>query len=160
MKSQHASALAIGIGGVAGLRPMTAYAVIALALERRWIRPGDSTLARIISASASKRIAELALAELIADKLPFTPSRLELAPLASRIVSGAICGATIHKARKPTLARGALVGGLAAIAAAVAGHHARRKLNRSLPDFVVALLEDGLAAGGGLVMAALAVTAD
>lgn len=160
MGRKHVSALAIGIGAVAGLRPMTAYAVIALALERRWIRPGNSPLVKIISASASKRITELAMAELIADKLPFTPSRLKAVPLASRVVSGAICGAAIHNARKRTLATGALVGGLAAIVAAVAGYQARRKLSRELPDFAVALLEDGLAAGGGLVISKLAATAD
>jgi hypothetical protein len=36
------------------------------------------------------------VSELIADKMPFTPSRLNAAPLPSRIVSGAICGATIY----------------------------------------------------------------
>ena len=92
MRHQHISALTIGIGSVAGLRPMTAYAVVALALERGWIRPSNSPLARIVSARALKRIAELAASELIADKLPFTPSRLHAAPLASRVVSGAICG--------------------------------------------------------------------
>src|SRR6266567_6398444 len=66
MKHQYASALAIGMGAVAGLRPMTASAVIAWALKRRWIRPRDSPFARIISASASKRIAKLAISELIA----------------------------------------------------------------------------------------------
>jgi uncharacterized membrane protein len=160
MKNQRPSALAIGIGAVAGLRPMTAYAVIALALERGWIRPWNSPLAGIVSGSASKRITELAMAELIADKLPFTPSRLKVVPLVSRAVSGAICGAAIHSARKRMLSTGALVGGLAAIGAAVAAYQARRRLSRDLPDFVVALLEDALAAGGGLVIAALAATLD
>src|SRR6266566_7014286 len=113
MKHQYASALAIGMCAVAGLRPMTASAVIAWALKRRWIRPRDSPFARIISASASKRIAKLAISELIADKLPFTPSRLNAAPLASRVVSGAICGATIHGTVKRPLAEEAVLGGLA-----------------------------------------------
>lgn len=143
---------------MAGLRPMTAYAVIALALERGWIRPSNSPLARIVSARALKRIAELAASELIADKLPFTPSRLHAAPLASRVVSGAICGATIHNGRIRILATGALVGGIAAITAAFAAYHARRKLSLHLPGFAVALLEDCLALGGGFAIAALAAT--
>src|SRR5438876_654657 len=66
MKRQHAPALAIGIGAVAGLRPMMAAAVIGWALRRGWIRPGRSPFARIVSGSASKRIAWCAISELIA----------------------------------------------------------------------------------------------
>jgi uncharacterized membrane protein len=152
MKRQHASGLAIGMGVVAGLRPMTAPAVMAWALKRRWIRPGESPLARIISASAAKRIAKLAISELIADKLPFTPSRLNAAPLASRVVSGAICGATMHGMVKRPLAEGAVLGGLGALAGAVVGYHLRARLNRNTPDFAVALLEDALALAGGAVI--------
>jgi uncharacterized membrane protein len=97
---------------------------------------------------------------LIADKLPFTPSRLRVASLGSRAISGAVCGAAILNTRKGTVARGALFGGLTAIAAAVGSYWARRKLARDLPDFAVALLEDSLAAGGGLVVVALASAAD
>ena len=160
MKRQQASALAIGIGAVAGLRPMMACAVTAAAVERGWIRGGNSPLARIISASGSKRIRELAIAELIADKLPFTPSRLRVSSLGSRAISGAVCGAAILNTRKGTVAKGALFGGLTAIAAAVASYWARRKLRCDLPDFAVALLEDSIAAGGGLVVVALAAAAD
>jgi uncharacterized membrane protein len=74
---------------------MMAPAVIAWALRRGWIRPGRSPFARIVSASASKRITEFAISELIADKLPFTRSRLDAAPLASRVMSATICGAAI-----------------------------------------------------------------
>src|SRR6185437_8373979 len=95
MKRSYTPALAIGIGAVAGLRALTAPAVLAWAAERRLIRLGSSPLATILS-TAAKRITDFAVSELIADKLPFTPSRLNAAPLASRIVSGAICGATIY----------------------------------------------------------------
>jgi uncharacterized membrane protein len=94
MKTQS-SGLAIGLGVIAGLRPMLALAAMAWAVKRGRIRTGPSPIVRIVSAGASRRIAELAVSELIADKLPFTPSRLNAAPLAFRIVSGAICGATI-----------------------------------------------------------------
>jgi uncharacterized membrane protein len=79
MKQQHASALAIGMGAVAGLRPMTAYAVVALSLKRRWISRRISPFGRIISANASKTLVKIAMSECIADKLPFTPSRLKIA---------------------------------------------------------------------------------
>ena len=118
MKRSYTPALAIGIGAVAGLRALTAPAVLAWAAERRLIRLGSSPLATIMSATAAKRITDFAVSELIADKLPFTPSRLNAAPLASRIVSGAICGATIYGVVKRPLAEGAVLGGLGAIAGA------------------------------------------
>jgi len=159
MQRQYASVLAIGIGAVAGLRPMTAPAVMACALKRRWMRPGDSPFSRIISASASKRIAKLAISELIADKLPFTPSRLNAAPLASRVMSGAICGASIHGTVKRPLAEGAVLGGLGALAGAVGGYHLRERLKRNMPDFAGALLEDALALAGSAVIVALGAAA-
>jgi len=160
MKRQQASALAIGMGVVAGLRPMTAYAVVALSLKWRWMSRRNSLLARMISAKASRRVAEIAMAELIADKLPFTPSRLRFAPLASRVASGAICGAAIQGARERTVGIGAILGGLASIGPTAAGYHTRRKLSQDLPELAVALIEDALAIGGGLGIAALASKVD
>jgi uncharacterized membrane protein len=160
MKRQHSPTLAIGIGAVAGLRPMMAPAMIAWALSQGWIRPGRSPFARIVSASASKRIAEFAMSELIADKLPFTQSGLQAAPLASRVVSGAICGATIHGTLKKPLAKGAVLGALGALTGAIAGYYVRQSLNRQRGDFAVAFLKDALAAAGAAVIIALAAAAD
>ena len=159
VKHPYTLSLAIGIGTVAGLRPMTAPAIIAWAAKRRWIYLGSSPFAAIISAKASRTIAELAISELIADKLPFTPGRLNAGPLASRVASGAICGAAVCGAVKRPLAAGALLGGLGAIAGALAGYHLRKSLSRDMPDFAVGLLEDTLAVGGGALVAALMATA-
>ena len=131
-----------------------------LGLRRRWIRPGRSPYARIVSAHASKRIAEFAISELIADKLPFTRSRLDVAPLASRIASGAICGAAMNGTGQKRQLEGAALGGLGALAGAIAGYCVRQRFNRGMPDFSVALLEDALAVGGGVVAVALAANAE
>jgi uncharacterized membrane protein len=155
MKRSYTPALAVGIGAVAGLRTLTAPAVLAWAAKRRWIRVGNSPFARIISAKASKRITDLAVSELIADKLPFTPSRLKAGPLASRIVSGAVCGATIYGAVERPVAEGAVLGGVGAIAGAFAGYHMRKKLSRDMPNLGIAVLEDALAIGGGILITAL-----
>ena len=135
--------------------PLAAPAVLAWAAKRRWIRLGNSPFATIISAKASKRITDLAVSELIADKLPFTPSRLKAGPLASRIVSGAVCGATIYGVVKRPLMEGAVLGGVGAIAGAFAGYHMRKRLSRDMPDLGVAALEDALAIGGGVLITAL-----
>jgi uncharacterized membrane protein len=155
MKPSYTPVLAVGIGVVAGLRTLTAPAVLAWAAKRRWIRLGNSPFATIISGKASKRITDLAVSELIADKLPFTPSRLKAGPLASRIVSGAVCGATIYGVVKRPLMEGAILGGVGAIAGAFAGYHMRKRLSRDMPDLGVAVLEDALAIGGGVLITAL-----
>jgi len=160
MKHQHACALALGIGAVAGLRPTTALAVIASALRRGRIRPGHSSFARIVSASTSKRIAGFAISDLVVDKLPFTRSRLDAAPLASRIVSGAICGAAIYGTVKKPIVEGAVFGGLGSLAGAITGYHVRQRLSRDMPDFVVALLEDALAVGAGATIVTLAAATE
>jgi uncharacterized membrane protein len=134
MKPSYTPVLAVGIGVVAGL---------------------NSPFATIISAKASKRITDLAVSELIADKLPFTPSRLKAGPLASRIVSGAVCGATIYGVVKRPLMEGAVLGGVGAIAGAFAGYHMRKRLSRHMPDLGVAVLEDALAIGGGILITTL-----
>jgi uncharacterized membrane protein len=155
MKPSYTPVLAVGIGVVAGLRAFAAPAVLTWAAKRRWIRLGNSPFATIISAKASKRITDLALSELIADKLPFTPSRLKAGPIASRIVSGAVCGATIYGVVKRPLMEGAVLGGVGAIAGAFAGYHMRKRLSRDMPDLGVAALEDALAIGGGVLITAL-----
>jgi uncharacterized membrane protein len=155
MKRSYTPALAVGIGAVAGLRVLTAPAILAWATERRLIRRGSSPFATIISGTAARRITDFALSELIADKLPFTPSRLNAAPLASRIVSGAICGATIYGVVKRPLTEGAVLGGIGAIAGAFAGYHMRKRLSRDMPDLGVAILEDAFAIGGGVLITAL-----
>jgi uncharacterized membrane protein len=157
MKPSYTPALAIGIGAVAGLRALTAPAVLAWAAERRLIRLGSSPFATIISATMAKRITDFAVSELIADKLPFTPSRLSAVPLASRIVSGAICGATIYGVVKRPLTEGAVLGGLGAITGAFAGYHIRKRLSRDRLDLEVAVLEDAFAIGGSVLITALTV---
>jgi len=158
VKHPYGHPLAAGIGIVAGLRPMTAPAIIAWAAKRRWINLGSSPFATIISGRASQRVTELAISELIADKLPFTSSRLNAGPLASRIASGAICGAAVCGAMKRPLAGGALLGGLGAIAGALAGHHVRKSLHHNMPDFTIGLLEDAVAVGGGAAITAVIAT--
>jgi uncharacterized membrane protein len=156
LNRSHTPALAVGIGAVAGLRTFTAPAVLAWAAQRRWIRMGNSPFATIISPKASKQITDFAVSELIADKLPFTPSRLKPGPFAARILSGAVCGVAIYSVVKRPLKEGAILGGLGAIAGAFAGYHVRRKLSADMPHLSVALLEDAVAIGGGILIAALA----
>lgn len=156
-KDAYTLSLAAGMGAVAGLRPMVAPAIIAYARKKRWIHLGNSLFATTLSGRASRRINELLVSEFIADKLPFTSSRLNAGPLASRIASGALCGAAVCTALKQPPTHGALLGGLAALASALATHHLRNNLGRRIPDFAAGLLEDALAVSGGALITALTV---
>ena len=72
MKTEYPSGSAVGIGLIAGLRPMTALAATAWAIRTGRIRIEPSPFVWVLSAAVSKRIAQLAISELIIDKLPFT----------------------------------------------------------------------------------------
>ena len=158
MKDSYTLSLSMGMGAVAGMRPMAAPAIIAWAVQHRWLHIGSSPFATIISGSASRRIGELAISELIVDKLPFTSSRLNAGPLATRIASGMVCGVALCSAVKKPIANGAVLGGLAAIAGAFAGYHIRKRLSRDMPDFAAGLLEDAFAITGGVLITALIAT--
>jgi uncharacterized membrane protein len=149
-------ALAAVMGAVAGLRSMTAPAAIAWAAKRKAIRLGSSPLVEIISGRVSDKAIRLALAELVADKLPFTRDRIEPGPLARRILSGAACGAVLSGAADRPLAEGAILGGLGALVGAFGSHQLRRRLSREMPELTVALLEDALAVAAAAAIVAYA----
>ena len=155
-KPPYLPALAAVMGVVAGLRSMTAPAAIAWAAKRKAIRLGSSPLVEIISAKLSDQAIRLALAELVADKLPFRRDRIEPGPLATRIVSGAACGAVLSGAADRPLAEGAILGGLGALMGAFGSYHVRRRLSREMPELTVALVEDALAIAAAAAIVAYA----
>lgn len=155
MNSALALSLAFSLGVVSGLRSFTAPAVVAWAAHLGWINLHGSALAFMGSAWAVGVFTILALAELVADKLPKTPSRTAPVGLSARIVTGSLTGACLAVAGGATLWMGALAGALGGIAGAFGGYHARVGLVRALhlPDFAVAIPEDLIAIGLGLFLA-------
>ncbi|HEV8487602.1 MAG TPA: DUF4126 family protein [Blastocatellia bacterium] len=147
-------ALTFAIGVVAGLRSMTAPAVTSLAAHWRWFSLQHSGLAFMGSAVAAYLFAAAAIVELVVDKLPKAPSRKEIPGLIARIVFGGLSGATLCAAANKSVALGAALGGLGGIAGAFAGYEVRMRLVKALnvPDFVIALLEDAVAIGGGFLI--------
>jgi uncharacterized membrane protein len=71
-------------------------------------------------------------------------------------VSGAVCGATIYGVAERPLAEGAVLGGVGALAGAFAGYYTRKRLSGDMPNLGIAVLEDALAIGGGIIIIALA----
>jgi uncharacterized membrane protein len=87
----------------------------------------------------------LAIGELVADKLPSTPSRKAIGPFIARVVSGALSGATVG-ASAHALFFLAAFGAVGAIAGTLLGATIRAKLAAIFQrDLYAALLEDASA---------------
>jgi uncharacterized membrane protein len=153
MSSGFALLPAFGIGVVAGLRSMTAPAVVAWAAHLGWINLSGSPLAFMGSTWVVGVFTLGALGEFVADQLPITPARTAAFPLAARIVMGLLTGACLGAAGA-SLWLGAIVGAIGAIAGAFGGYQARVGLVRVLqaPDFAIAIPEDLIAVGLGLLL--------
>jgi len=145
---------ALGIGIVAGLRTMTAPAVVAWATHLAWLDLWGSYFAFMGSKWAVILFTIAALGEFVVDQLPKTPARTTAGPLAARIVMGALTGACVAMSGGASLMAGALLGALGALIGAFAGYRARVGLVRSLgvPDFAIAIPEDLVAIGLALLM--------
>ena len=146
--------LALGIGIVAGLRSLTAPAVVAWGAHLSWLNLQGTPLAFMGSTAAVAVFSVVAIGELIADKLPMTPKRTAPAPLMARIITGGLCGACLYAAAGLSLVAGALLGGTGGIIGAFLGYDIRRRLVNSLhiKDYAVAVCEDLLAIGLALFL--------
>jgi len=154
VNSSQVLLLAFLIGAIAGLRTMTAPAVVAWAANRHWLNLHDSPLALMGSTAAVAVFTVLAIGELVVDKLPSTPSRTKLLGLIGRSVLGGLSGAGVAASGAQSIALGAVLGAAGGITGAFAGYEVRKRLVRTLkvPDLVIALLEDALAIAGGLLI--------
>ena len=154
MTSAVALLLAFGIGVVAGLRSLTAPAVVAWAAHFGWMNLHNSPVAFMGSKWSLGIFTILALVEFVADQLPSTPARTASVGLSARIVTGGLCGACLAIAGGAALLVGAIAGAIGGVAGAFGGYHARVGLVRSLhlPDVAIAVPEDIVAVGLGLFL--------
>ncbi len=142
-------ALALGIGFVAGLRSLTAPAVVAWAAHLGWLALQGSSLVFMASTAAAVLFSLLAIGELIADKVPGVPRRTSIAPLVARICTGTLGGACLAAAANRALLPACLLAGLGGVIGAFTGYEIRRRLvsQLRLKDFFVAVGEDLIAIG-------------
>ena len=148
--------LSVLIGIIAGLRDMTAPAAVSPGGPRRLAQP-DVDWPRLPRLCPHPRIlTALALAELVSDKLPTTPSRKAPLGFGARIVTGAFSGAAVGAAGG-SLVTGAIAGAIGAVIGTFGGHASRARLAASFGrDRPAALIEDAVAIGGALlIMSAL-----
>ena len=149
--------LALLIGVVAGLRSLTAPAVVAWAAMLDWINL-DGTWAEWVGHPITVAVLTvLAVGELITDKLPKTPSRKSPMGFGARLVIGALrrcghrngVGLYLRRTRRRPDRRRARH--------ARRSYEARRRLVAANGghDLPIALVEDAVAVLGGLAVAAL-----
>jgi uncharacterized membrane protein len=143
-----------GTGFLSGLRAFLPLALVSWLAVWGWTPLAGSPFWFIGKEMFAIPISILAILELIGDKLPKTPPRIQPTPLVARIVAGGIsAGAVSFSAGWPWLL-GLLLGAAASMAGAFSGYHFRRSLVRWLrvPDFTVALLEDFICVAGTLFL--------
>jgi uncharacterized membrane protein len=148
------AAVAAGLGVVAGLRSMTAPAVVSWAAHLGRLRLAGTSLGFLEHAATAYVLTALAPAELIADKLPRTPSRKTPGPFAARVVLGGVSGAAVVLGTGGSGIAGALLGAVGATIGTLGGFQCRTGLVRALhvPDWCVAVVEDVIAVGGGILL--------
>lgn len=130
------------VGLVAGLRSMLAPAGVSWACRLGVLGVSNSPLAFMGYRFTPIIFTVLAVGELIADKLPQTPSRKQPPGFIARIVSGALVGATVG-AEQQMVALGLIAGAVGAVAGTLGGAAARAKLAGLLgKDLPAALVED------------------
>jgi len=142
------------IGIIAGLRSLTAPALVSWAAHLGWLDLSGSRLSFLGSTAAVIILSLLALGELMADKLPKTPNRTDPGPLVFRAITGGFSSLAICASAHQSPVIGTLLGVLGSIAAAFAGYEIRHRLVTmfGLPDLGAALAEDIVAIGGGLLI--------
>jgi uncharacterized membrane protein len=139
------------IGFFAGLRSLAAPAATAWAVYLGWLKL-ERPLSLIGSLPAVVILTVLAIVELVADKLPKTPSRTSPPGLIARILTGGITGACVAAAGGEGAHLGAGLGAIGGVVGCFAGFQARTRLVKALgtPDSYIALLEDLIAVAGSL----------
>ena len=141
------------LGCVAGLRSLTAPAVVCWAAHFGWLHLAGTKLAFMNHPATLIIFTVLAAVELVVDKLPRTPARTAPTGLTARIVLGGLSGAAVGAGVGINPYLGAAVACIGALTGAFAGYNVRRTLVlRHLPDFSVALTEDVIAVLGGLLI--------
>ena len=150
--------MALLIGVVAGLRSLTAPAVVAWAAFLGWINLHSTWASWVANIITVIVLTVLAVGELVTDKLPKTPARTAPPSFGARIIMGGFAGAVIGAAWHFTFSSlGA--GVIGAVLGTLGGYHARKALEaaRNVQDLPLALLEDAVAILGGFAI--LAATA-
>jgi len=133
---------------------MAAPAIVSRFAHAGLLPLQDSQIKFLGHKNSAKTTAIMALGEMVADKLPFIPSRTSVFPLVTRAVSGALSATAFTKARKRSAVIGGLIGSLAAVGASYGAYKLRKSVGQKLhvPDTIVAIAEDAMVAACGFAL--------
>ena len=148
--------LALAIGVIAGLRALTAPAVVAWGAFLGWIDVDGKWSEWVAHPITVTVLTMFLLVELVTDQLPKTPSRKTPPQFITRLLTGAFAGAVIGSASHHTFI-GTGAGIIGAVLGTLGGAEARSRLVAANggKDRPVAVGEDIVAVGGGFLIAFL-----
>ncbi|MGZ3872606.1 MAG: DUF4126 family protein [Mucilaginibacter sp.] len=148
-----------GLGVLAGMRATSAPAVASHILSHHHSqRLANSPLKFMQLRSVALGMKILAGGELIGDKLPGAPNRINVTGIAARCLSGSLAGASIYKASGKNALTGAVIGSMIALGATYGSFYLRKAAvdKTHILDPFVGALEDALVLGAA---SGLAITA-
>ena len=146
---------AAGLGAVTGLRSFQSLAWLSREYAGRRVPVGATALRRwLADDTVATVIGGLSVGELVADKVPGVPPRIQPGPLLGRAAIGGMVGALV--AGRQDRVMGAAVGAAAAIVASFGGWLFRMEGARrtGLPDQALAVVEDTTAVLAARTLAA------
>ena len=128
------------LGAASGARAQLGLATV--------VARADPSLPAVLREPVTRWLLVAAAAgELVVDKLPSTPSRLEPPGIAARLSMGALAAGLFAQTRQAPWLPAAAIGASSAAVAARFGHDVRARVANHAPDPVVAVCEDTLALG-------------
>ena len=150
---KNPTARALGLGAVAGIRSMTAPALLSREASRGALAGiGGTPFAPLASPRTARILAVLAVGEAIGDKFWAAPDRISVPGLLGRILSGALVGAALFASEGKRGAAGGALGTVSAVVAAYRSYHLRVGARERLgaPNAALGLAEDAVALSLGL----------
>jgi uncharacterized membrane protein len=137
MKGSHLVGAALA-GTATGLRSTVGVGTL--------VETASAGLPRRTTTAPARVVAGVAIAgELVVDKLPNTPSRLDPPGLAARVALAAVAGALIARAAERAVLPAAALAATAAAVSARIGHDLRARASTRVPPLVAAVTEDAVA---------------
>ncbi|GAB3530018.1 DUF4126 family protein [Pontibacter brevis] len=149
---------ALAFGALAGMRSLAAPTLLSHFLSEAGSAPLRNTPLRFLGNSTVAMVLKgLAASEMLGDKVPGVPDRIEPPSLVMRSASGALAGAAVYMMNNRKAIEGAAVGAAAAVAATYGSFYLRKTLceKTSLADPIFGALEDALVIASGMQAAKL-----